>query len=233
VPASNEEAGIGIVLEQLRAALDQSFEVIVVDDGSTDATSTVAAQHGATVIRHDRNRGKGAALRTGFGAASGDLLITTDGDGTYPVEMIPLMADALERHDLVTGVRQSGRENISPLNRLGNSFFRWAISLAAGRDVQDPLTGLYGFRRSAWQRMELRSDGFGIEAEVVIKAGRLGLSVIELPIEYRKRIGTSKLNPWRDGMIISGTILSLALTGSASTAPASASAETAEPLGLA
>jgi hypothetical protein len=159
-----------------------------------------------------------------------------DGDGTYPAEMIPLMAEMLQHHDVVTGVRDTGREHISPLNRLGNSLFRRAISFAARTPVQDPLTGLYGLRRRALDRLNLRSDGFGIEAEIVIKAGRQGMSILELPIEYRERIGSSKLNPWRDGMIISGTITTLMFglePGVPVSSTVAASAETAEPLGLA
>jgi glycosyltransferase involved in cell wall biosynthesis len=212
IPAYNEEEGVGVVIRQLQEAVDDSYELIVVDDGSTDRTAEAAALPGVTVIRHEQNRGKGAALVTGFDAASTDRLITLDADGTYPAEMVPVLADALREHDLVVGVRQGGRENISPLNRAGNAFFRFAISVAARRRVGDPLTGLYGIRRSAIDRMDLRSNGFGIEAEIAIKAGRLGLSAIEFPIDYRSRIGTSKLHPWRDGMVILRTIQSHALS---------------------
>jgi glycosyltransferase involved in cell wall biosynthesis len=211
VPAFNEEAGVRVVIDQLRAILDETYELIVVDDGSTDGTAAAADVPGVTVVRHDQNRGKGTALMTGFATASGDQLITLDADGTYPAEMVPVLAEALQDHDFVSGVRETGRAHISWLNRLGNGFFRKAISVAARRNVSDPLTGLYGLRRSALERMDLRSEGFGIEAEIVIKAGRMGLSAMELPIEYRARIGTSKLHPWRDGVVISRTIMSVAV----------------------
>jgi glycosyltransferase involved in cell wall biosynthesis len=210
VPAFNEEAGVRVVIDQLREILDETYELIVVDDGSTDGTAAAADVPGVVLVRHKQNRGKGAALVTGFAAASGNQLITLDADGTYPAEMVPVLAEALQDHDLVSGVRETGRVHISLLNRLGNGVFRKAISLAARRNVSDPLTGLYGLRRSALERMDLQSEGFGIEAEIVIKAGRLGLSAMELPIEYRPRIGTSKLHPWRDGVVISRTIMSVA-----------------------
>ena len=215
LPAFNEERGVAIVLDRLAALLDPTYELIVVDDGSTDRTADVAEAVGAILVRHGRNLGKGAALRSGFQAASGQHLLTMDADDTYPVAVIPEMTEALERFDVVTGVRQYGREHIGAINRLGNRAFSTAISIAARRRVRDPLTGLYGLRRSALKRMALRSQGFGIEAEIVITAGRLGLSVLEIPIEYRSRVGHSKLNPWRDGVIISRTIVSQVLAGSA------------------
>jgi glycosyltransferase involved in cell wall biosynthesis len=208
LPAFNEEHGLAVVIDRLAPILDATYELIVVDDGSTDRTADVADARGAILVRHERNLGKGAALRSGFQAASGQHILTMDADDTYPVEVIPEMTRALERFDVVTGVRQYGREHIGSINRFGNAAFRTAISIAAGRRVRDPLTGLYGLRRTALQHMALRSQGFGIEAEIVITAGRLGMSVLEIPIEYRSRVGQSKLNPWRDGVIISRTIVS-------------------------
>jgi glycosyltransferase involved in cell wall biosynthesis len=212
IPAFNEEEGVGLVIDQVRNALGPTGEVIVVDDGSTDRTGLVAELRGAVVVRHERNRGKGAALRTGFEVAGGRFLLALDADGTYPAEMLPVFARELESHDLVVGVRQQGREHISPLNRLGNVMFRQATSAAALRRMSDPLSGIYGLRRTAVEQMRLRSEGFGIEAEIMIKAGRLGLRVREIPIEYRSRVGTSKLHPWRDGWVILRTIVSHAIS---------------------
>jgi glycosyltransferase involved in cell wall biosynthesis len=218
LPAFNEERGLAVVIDRLAPFLDPTYELIVVDDGSTDRTAHVADAVGAILVRHERNLGKGAALRSGFRAASGQHLLTMDADDTYPVDVIPEMTKALERFDVVTGVRQYGREHIGAINRIGNTAFRTAISIAARRRVRDPLTGLYGLRRTALERMALRSQGFGIEAEIVITAGQLGLSVLEIPIEYRSRVGQSKLNPWRDGLIISRTIVSQVFERSAAPA---------------
>ena len=212
LPAYNEEGGMATVLAKLSQVLDATYEIIVVDDGSQDSTALVAELHGAHVIRHGTNRGKGAALQTGFAYARGTKIITLDADDTYPVESVPELADALDHYEMVVGTRQAGRSNISPLNRFGNGVFRHAISLAAGRRVSDPLTGLYGLQRHVLRRMNLTSLGFGIEAEIVIKAGRLGATVLEIPIHYGPRIGQSKLSPVRDGLIIGRTIASLALS---------------------
>src|SRR5262249_14810169 len=151
-----------------------SFEVVVVDDGSNDRTASVAADHECRLIRHEINRGKGAALQTALEHVRGEYVVFVDADDTYPCEAIPEMVKALETNDMVIGVRQSGRFNISPVNRVGNAIFRGMIGIAAGRRVADPLTGLYALRRSFLERLAISSQGFGIEAELVIKAGRAG-----------------------------------------------------------
>lgn len=210
IPAYNEEEGLGIVLAKLSQILDSTCEIVVVDDGSQDGTALVAELHGAHLIRHDTNRGKGAALQTALAFARGSKIIILDADDTYPVEAIPRMALELDRYEMVVGAREGGRSNISPFNRFGNGVFRQIISLAAGRVMSDPLTGMYGFQGPVAKALNLTSLGFGIEAEIVIKAGRMGVSVVEIPITYGPRVGRSKLNPLRDGMIILRTIASLA-----------------------
>lgn len=212
LPAYNEEHGLATVLVKLSRLLDATYEIVVVDDGSSDRTALMAELHGAHLIRHGSNRGKGSAFQTGLAYARGAKVITLDADDTYPVEAVPELVDALDRYDMVVGTRQAGRSNISPFNRFGNAVFRHAIGLAAGRRVSDPLTGLYGLQRDMLRRMNLTSVGFGIEAEIVIKAGRLGATVLEIPINYRPRIGESKLSPVRDGLIIGRTVASLALS---------------------
>lgn len=206
LPAFNEEAGIAAVLDGLRPIMDSTHEIIVVDDGSSDRTAAVAASAGARVIRHDVNRGKGAALLTGFGAARGTILVTLDADGTYPPEGIPRLVASLDAGtDLVVGVRH-GTGSMSPVNRVGNLMFKVAISAAARRRVRDPLSGMYAMRRELVHAMGLESKGFGIETEIIIKAARLGARLTEIDIVYGERIGESKLEPWRDGLIISRTI---------------------------
>ncbi len=214
LPAYNEERGLATVLEKLQPLLDSSYEIVVVDDGSHDRTALVAERHGVRVIRHLVNRGKGAAMQSGLLHMRGDRVITVDADDTYPAEAIPEIAAALDTYELVLTTRRSGRFNISPVNRVGNAVFRHAISAVAGRPLSDPLSGLYGLRRHLVDRLNLRSNGFGIEAEIVIKAGRLHAHTLEVPIVYRPRIGESKLHPVRDGLVIGRTIVSMARTKS-------------------
>src|SRR3990170_1945958 len=103
VPAYNEEEGLPVVLEALQALPADTFGIIVVDDGSTDRTAEVAGRFRCRLVSHSGNRGKGAAIRTGLAHARGEKTILIDADGTYPVEMIPAIARALETHDLVIG----------------------------------------------------------------------------------------------------------------------------------
>ena len=207
VPAFNEEDGIAIVLEKLCAVLDDRFEIIVVDDGSTDATAEIAGDFGCTVISHPANAGKASAVRTGIAAAAGDNIIVIDADDTYPVDVIPEIARELEGHDMVVTLRTEGRENIPWFNRFGNGIFRALIRHLYGFMPRDPLTGLYGLKRDVLLSMSLDSSGFGVETELTIKAGRMGLNIHEIPITYRTRIGEAKLHGLGSGLRILQTIL--------------------------
>lgn len=214
VPAYNEEAGLAAVLHELAPLREQGIEVLVVDDASTDRTVLVAEAAGVRVIRRRRNGGKGAAIRTGVAAVDAPKVVIIDADGTYPVEAIVPIVRLLDDHDIVLGARTVGRGNIPIFNRLGNTALRLVIRAASGFGSADPLTGLYGIRLEHLDAMELRSDGFAIEAEIAVKSARLGLRHVDYPIGYAERIGESKLNPVRDGSVIAATILRLVLDGS-------------------
>lgn len=216
VPAYNEELGVAHVLEQLRVALDHTAEIIVVDDGSTDRTAEIARANGARVLRHRRNRGKGAAVRTGLRASTAECVVVIDADGTYPASAIPRMLGLLDEYDVVVGARSTGRTHIPPLNRFGNALFRTVISRLSGFRSSDPLTGLYALRREPLERLQLRSNGFGLEAEIAMKSARLGLSSVDHRIEYGSRLGKAKLRPMKDGVAVAGTILREAVAGALS-----------------
>jgi dolichol-phosphate mannosyltransferase len=211
VPAFNEERGLAVVLDQLRPLRACGVDVLVVDDGSSDRTALVGEAAGVRVVRRERNGGKGAAIRTGLQTVSTDRVVVIDADGTYPVHAIPAMIRLLDHHDVVLGSRTLGRGNIPFLNRLGNAALRNAIRAISGFGSADPLTGLYALRREHFDALDLRSSGFGIEAEIAIKSALLGLRAIDHPIAYGARIGSSKLHPMRDGLVIGGTIAALAL----------------------
>jgi glycosyltransferase involved in cell wall biosynthesis len=150
-------------------------------------------------------------MRTGIAAAQGATIIFIDADGTYPAEAIPRMVRALEEYDVVVASRSLGRQNIPWLNRLGSFLLRSAIRYLYGFKAQDPLTGLYGLHKAHWEKMQLVSIGFGIEAEMAIKAARMGLKILDMPINYRERIGKAKLHPLRDGYRILKTIFAFIL----------------------
>jgi hypothetical protein len=209
IPAYNEEDGLRSVLEKLDAVIDEGYEVIVVDDGSVDSTRSVAESFPYRVISHATNQGKGAAMRSGVRAARADRVIFIDADDTYPVEAIPLVADKLHWADLVLGARDRGRGHIPPLNRFGNWLIASLLNLLYGFKAADPLTGLYGLDKSTFERMHLRSPGFAVEAEIALKAARMGLTVDQLPIAYQERLGESKLRAMRDGYRICRMIIGM------------------------
>lgn len=213
VPAYNEARALPMVLEELRQALrlPDLVEIIVVDDGSTDETGLVASRYPCRVVSHESNRGKAEAIRTGIASARGDRIICIDADGTYPAGTIPAMIEALESADVVLGSRSNGRKNIPWPNRIGNYLLRSPLHVLYGFRGRDPFTGLYGIRKDHAERMRLGSVGFGIEAEVCIKAASMGLKISEIPIHYRERIGRPKLRPLRDGYKILKTIFAFAL----------------------
>lgn len=213
IPAYNEERGLEALLPQLAAEQIVGLEVIVIDDGSTDGSAVVAEKHGARLIAHSDNRGKGAAVQTGLAAAGGSQIVVMDADDTYPAHAIAALLELLETHDHVRGIRSVGRANIPPLNRLGNALISSAVAVVSGVRSADPLTGLYALHATDLRRMRLTSRGFGLETEIAIKSARMKLRTADHPIRYGPRQGHSKLSPLRDGMVILGTILSLAWAG--------------------
>ncbi|GBD10681.1 putative glycosyltransferase [bacterium HR23] len=194
IPAYNEEEGIRVVLEKVCAVVDGGYEVIVVDDGSTDRTAEVASRFPCRVIRHPTNRGKGEALKTGIAHAQGENIIWIDADDTYPAERIPDIASALRNGvDLVYASRRSGEGHIPLFNRLGNALFRFLIRGIYRFTPHDPCTGLCGVKKVHLEAMALEARRFAIESEIAMKAGRMRLRMLDLPIVYRSRIGQAKL----------------------------------------
>jgi hypothetical protein len=146
-------------------------------------------------------------------AAGSDRIVAMDADSTYPASAIGRVAELLDGNDYVSAARRTGRAHIPLVNRIGNAVIAGAIRLVSGSRLEDPLTGMYGLRRAALERLDLRSDGFGLETEIAIKAARAGLRTAQIRIAYGQRAGTSKLNPIRDGLAIGRTILQLAVEG--------------------
>jgi glycosyltransferase involved in cell wall biosynthesis len=211
LPAYNEADGLPVVLTDLYSVLDPGYDVIVVDDGSSDGTADVARRFPCRLIQHPENRGKGAAVRTGLEMARSEAMIVIDADGTYPVGAIPTLVELLKEADIVRANRPRGSQAMPLINRIGNAIFNRLLSFSHGLDGSDHLSGLYGIRRDALSRLRLESEGFDIEAEIGIKARVKGMRVRSIDIPYHPRLGEKKLRPWRDGFLILGRILALFL----------------------
>ncbi len=200
IPCLNEEQGVEKVLRRMPGFVD---EVIVVDNNSTDATATVASSLGAKVIREDV-RGYGRSYKRGFATATGDVIITLDGDHSYPPDAISYLVEAflhLEA-DFLNASRFPVRDTraMSFKHKLGNLVLSAAMSLLYFRWVRDSQSGMWVFRRSILENMVLESDGMAFSEEIKIEALLHPTARFEeISILYSSRLGEIKLNPWRDG----------------------------------
>jgi glycosyltransferase involved in cell wall biosynthesis len=209
LPAYNEGAALPHVLDELREYLDDSYEVLVVDDGSTDDTVEVTERYPVRLVQHTSNRGKGVAIRTGIAEAHGENVVIMDADATYPVPAIKEMVELLGDHDLVRGIRESDNRSMPGVNRIGNWIFNKLLAISHGLEGTDHLSGLYAMRRSAAVRLGTEARGFDIETEIGIKARARGLREATIPISYLPRVGEKKLSPWKDGLRIVGRVIVL------------------------
>jgi glycosyltransferase involved in cell wall biosynthesis len=212
IPCFNEAAAIAIVIARFRAALP-AVELVVFDNNSTDGTGEIARGLGIRVIDVPE-QGKGHAVRAAFAALSEfDILVLTDGDGTYPAEGAPLLVAQVLEHavDMAVGARQPepGAGAMSLTRGLGNLLIRAAFRILIGPGNTDLLSGFRAFSRRFRTTVQLRSSGFEIETELASEAVARGLQVVEIPIPYHPRIaGTeSKLRAFRDGSRILRTIV--------------------------
>ena len=204
LPAYNEASAIGDVLrgvQQVAAtrAAEESWEIIVVDDGSSDTTATVAEEAGAKVLRHPYNIGNGAAVKTGIREAKGELLVLMDADGQHRPEEIPKLLEALEGHVMAVGARQSdGQANWwrSGANAIYNSF----ASYVTGRKIPDLTSGFRAVRAGVARRfLYLLPNTFSYPTTITLACFKTGVPVAYIPIDARRRQGTSKIRLLADG----------------------------------
>jgi glycosyltransferase involved in cell wall biosynthesis len=200
IPCLNEEQGIERALRAMPEFVD---EVIVVDNASTDRTSEVALSLGAKVIREDV-RGYGRAYKRGFAVASGDLIITLDGDHSYPVDALSYLIEAFLHLDVdflnASRFPVRDRHAMSFKHKVGNLILSLAMSVLFFRWVRDSQSGMWVFRRSIIKEMKLESDSMAFSEEIKIEVLRNSrLRFGEISIMYSARLGEIKLNPWRDG----------------------------------
>jgi len=198
VPCYNEETGITQVIQRMPKGID---EVIVVDNNCTDHTAEVAKKLGARVVR-EKTAGYGAAYKRGFHAAHGNIIVTMDGDGTYPPEEIPRLILALNKRslDFLSACRfpLHDKKAMSITNRFGN----WVLTLGAAilffHFIRDSQSGMWVFKRSVLKQMILHSDGMALSEEIKLEAIK-HCHFGEEHIPYGVRIGEVKLQKWHDG----------------------------------
>jgi len=217
IPAYNEENGIAEIASRVLSvgpALKEvgvdRLELLVVDDGSKDRTAEVAQEiPGVILIRHPKNRGYGAALKTGFSKASGELIGFLDADGTYPPEYFPqLCRAALDGADLVIGSRMAGAESKMPMTRrVGNFFFANLLSVLSHQKVTDSASGMRLFKREILRQIYPLPDGLNLTPVMSTRALHEGVNIREVPIPYSERVGRSKLSVIRDGSVFMQSML--------------------------
>lgn len=196
IPAKNEEANLAMVLDDLSATLagiqGHQFEVLCVDDHSTDGTARVATAHGARVVTNTGSGGKGMALRAGFSQATGDIIAMMDADYSHRAEELPRFLEALEDPSagLVIGSRVvGGSEEYTHIRALGNVFLSAMLGICTGRYLSDALNGFKVFRRSVFSDFRYTSRAFEIEIELIANALRKGYRVVEITSHERARAG--------------------------------------------
>jgi len=199
IPALDEAEHVAAEIAAVSSALERTgwtYEVLVVDDGSRDGTAERAAAAGARVLRHRKNRGYGASLKTGIEAAAFDWILITDADGTYPAEEIPRLLERGPENDMVVGAR-TGQEVAVPLaRRPAKWFLRRLASYLAGQRLPDLNSGLRLMRRDLVERyLHLLPHGFSFTTTITLAAACNGHDVEYVSINYRRRLGESKIRP--------------------------------------
>lgn len=201
IPVYNEESGIALVINAIRAQ-NSDCEIVVVDDGSTDGTASVAQSAGSIVLRHPANGGYGRSLMDGIQAAQYDIIVITDGDGTYPVERISdLVSKIHEGFDMAVGARQGTQQYDSLLRAPARLLFKFLVEFTTGARIPDINSGMRSFRKS--QVLPYFPDlcqGFSFTTTLTLIYKLTGKFIVYVPIEYRKRIGKSKVSIIRDSL---------------------------------
>jgi len=202
IPCFNEEESLPEVLKTMPR---EAYEVIVVDNNSTDKTGEVARNHGAKVVV-EKVQGYGAAIRKGLDVAKGEIVVVLDGDGQYPAEKITEIVTHLQQKkvDFISCARfpLANKESLPLVRRIGNWLFTTATNILFGLGIKDSQSGMWVFKREVLKKITLVSDGMPLSEEIKIKAAsHPNIIFEEYHIPYYERIGESKLFPLKDGVI--------------------------------
>ncbi len=217
IPVFNEALTIGNVIERLAVVMHKNgfnYEVIVIDDCSTDNSLKVSKSYDARVFSLENHVGKGYTLRMGFAKAKGEIVTTIDSDGSHRPEELPKLLTPIiqNKADLVIGSRYSGQKPVAAkkLNAAGVRLFNFLIKILTRAAFSDSQSGYRVMKASLLKDLNLKSDGYEIESEMLVKTLRKGLRVREVPISFKQRTyGKSRLDPAADGVRI---LLSITLS---------------------
>jgi glycosyltransferase involved in cell wall biosynthesis len=221
VPVYNEEPTIGHVIQQLKEVMEKTeskYEIIVVDDCSQDCSLETAKNHGARVFSLKEHMGKGYALRAGFAKARGEIITTIDSDGSHSPRELPSLLNPIiqNKADMVIGSRYSNQKSVDAkrLNIAGVRLFNFLIKILTKTNVSDSQSGYRIIKSKLLTNMKLKSGGYEIESEMLVKAAKQGFRIMEVPISFEQRTyGTSRLDPLVDGFRILTSIFSAYIRG--------------------
>lgn len=205
IPAYNEERAIEQTINACRrvlAPLDADCEIVVVDDGSSDATAELAARAGATVVRHPHNLGYGRSLKDGIATARHDTIVITDADGTYPIDRIPDLFQAYQSgFHMVVGARQGRHYDESFGKKLLRLVLKHLVQFTAGREIPDINSGLRVFsREEILPYFRYLSETFSFTTSLTLAFMLNGMFVKYIPVDYHPRVGTTKVHLFRDSL---------------------------------
>jgi glycosyltransferase involved in cell wall biosynthesis len=215
IPAYNEEKGIVRSIDDIIGILEKNnlnYEIIVINDGSTDNTGQLALEKGAKVITHDFNHGYGASIKAGVRRAKYEIVLITDADGTYPATEIPNILRHIESYDMVVGARVGSDVKISPVRKPA----KWALTKLANylseSNIIDLNSGLRAMKKDVFLKFnKFLPDGFSLTSTITLAMVTGGCQVKYVPISYRRRIGKSKIRPIRDTLNFLQLIIRAAL----------------------
>jgi glycosyltransferase involved in cell wall biosynthesis len=201
IPAKNEAATVGGLVAEIRARHPDA-EIVVVDDGSTDDTASLAQQAGARVVRHPESLGNGAAVKSGARAASGEILCFMDADGQHdPADIERLLAKLEQGYDMAVGARNNSDSHASLGRFFANGLYNRLASLVSGRPILDLTSGFRVARAELFKRfLYLLPNGFSYPTTITMAFLRTGYPVCFVPINSRQRVGKSHIRPMRDGV---------------------------------
>jgi len=215
MPAYNEELAISSVIQEVKKAMVQApfrYEILVVDDGSTDSTLEKAKAEGIRVFRRPQRKGSGTARRNGIEAAKGEIIVMIDADGSYLASDIPRLLEYFPQYDQVNGARQTEKGSLKWLRAPVKYFIRKLACYLSHTNIPDLNTGLKAFKRSVMlQYLWVLPDGFSCVSTMTLAFLCNGYDVTWIPIQYRKRIGKSKFHPVRDTLSYILTVIRMVM----------------------